>query len=90
MSASGFPEPGTFSFAPAQILDSNIFCNCRHFLHMFRVPLSALQADVVKNDVVSPKSISFIILSTLGQCFVSFLPVLCRLHTQTRIVLLLG
>ena len=34
-----FPEPRTFSFAPAQILDSNIFCNCRQYLHLFRVPL---------------------------------------------------
>ena len=30
------------------------------------------------------------VLSTLGQCFVSSQPVLCRPHTQTRIVLFLG
>ena len=36
MFASCLPEKGSFSFAPAEILDSNIFWNCRQHLCSFR------------------------------------------------------
>ena len=91
MLASGFRKPGNFSLASAQILDSNIFCNCRPYLYLFRIPIECTPRRrghkmmlVLPNRLVSP------VLSTLDRCSVSFQPIPCRPRTQTRIILFHG
>ena len=91
MSAPCYPEQGSFSFAPAEILDPNIFRS-----------LSTVSLLVSHSRWVQPKKhgrgmmlarpnrLLSSVLSTLGQCFIPPQPVLSRPHTQTRMVLFLS
>ena len=55
----------------------HIFVIVDNFFACFAIPLSALQVDVVKE---------WCWFSTMDRCSVTFQPILCRPHTQTRIV----
>ena len=86
ISASGFPGVfvGSFSLAPAEILDSNISL---YFVTVSLLIIHSLRVQPKytwsRNDVRSSKSTFFI------KNFQVFQPVLHRRHTQMRIVLFL-
>ena len=83
MFASSLPELRNFSVAPAEVVDSNTFCNCRQYLCLFRTSVECTPSTrgqrmmlVLPNRLVSSE------LSSLDRCFVSFQPVLCRARTE--------
>ena len=77
---------GNFSVAPAEILDS------KHVSVSFRTPVECTPSRRCQGMMlVHPNRLVSSVLSTLGQCFVSSQPVLCRhIHRQEQSLFLVN
>ena len=90
--ASSFPEAlvGSFSLAPAEILDSNISVVRHDVVTTLTFSLSQPKFSWSRNYVCSPRSTSFMRIFQVGSMFLSCLPVWYRPHTLIGSVLSLG
>ena len=76
MFESSFTKPSNFSVALAEILDPNIFRNCRQYLCLFRILVECNPSiHDPRKILVLPNRVVSSVLSTLDRCSVSFQPI---------------
>ena len=79
---------GNFSTAPAEILDSNIFCNYPQYLCLFDILVECNPDQRGQRRMSAlPNQRLSLVLSKSDWCAVSFHPILYRPRVQTIIVL---